>query len=96
MFAGRLRTETALARVIAVFGAAKPRCAYLFANRIKVLVHDGVGINHSDFINETLPFSGLHQSCLEIISYMTWPDAYFQAVLASADGFLASGEIAVR
>ena len=41
-------TETALARVVAVFGAAKPRCAYLFAhrraNRIKVLVHDGVGI----------------------------------------------------
>jgi len=31
-----------------VFGAAKPHCAYLFANRranrIKVLVYDGVGI----------------------------------------------------
>nr|WP_160146459.1 IS66 family insertion sequence element accessory protein TnpB [Pseudomonas sp. ALS1131] len=30
------------------FGAAKPHCAYLFANRrgnrMKVLVHDGVGI----------------------------------------------------
>ena len=26
-------TETALARVVAVFGAAKPHCAYLFANR---------------------------------------------------------------
>jgi len=41
-------TETALARVIAVFGAAKPHCAYRFANRranrMKVLVHDGVGI----------------------------------------------------
>ncbi|THF34514.1 IS66 family insertion sequence element accessory protein TnpB [Pseudomonas atacamensis] len=41
-------TETALARVIAVFGAAKPHCAYLFANRratrMKVLVHDGFGI----------------------------------------------------
>lgn len=41
-------TETALARVIAVFGAAKPHCAYLFANRranrMKVLVHDGAGI----------------------------------------------------
>ena len=41
-------TETALARVVAVFGAAKPHCAYLFANRranrMKVLVHDGVGI----------------------------------------------------
>ena len=41
-------TETALARVVAVFGAANPHCANLFANRranrMKVLVHDGVGI----------------------------------------------------
>ncbi|WP_414920375.1 hypothetical protein [Pseudomonas sp. IT-P218] len=29
----RAVTETALARVIAVLGAAKPHCAYLFANR---------------------------------------------------------------
>jgi transposase len=32
---------------VAVFGAAKPHCAYLFANRranrMKVLVHDGLG-----------------------------------------------------
>ena len=44
----RAGTETALARVVEVFGAAKPHCAYLFANRranrMKVLVHDGVGI----------------------------------------------------
>ena len=44
----RAGTETALARVVAVFGAAKPHCAYLFANRrasrMKVLVYDGVGI----------------------------------------------------
>lgn len=44
----RAGTETALARVVTVFGAAKPHCVYLFANRranqIKVLVHDGVGI----------------------------------------------------
>jgi len=43
----RAGTETALARVVAVFGAAKPHCAYLFAirraNRMKVLVHDGRG-----------------------------------------------------
>ncbi|XVN20042.1 IS66 family insertion sequence element accessory protein TnpB [Pseudomonas corrugata] len=43
-----IRIDTALARVVAVFGAAKPHCAYLFANRranrMKVLVHDGVGI----------------------------------------------------
>jgi transposase len=41
----RAGTETAL---VAVSGAAKPHCAYLFANRranrMKVLVHDGVGI----------------------------------------------------
>jgi transposase len=40
--------DTALARVITVFGAAHPHHAYLFANRranrLKVLVHDGIGI----------------------------------------------------
>ena len=44
----RAGVDTTMARVIAVFGAAKPHHAYLFANRrgnrIKVLVHDGVGI----------------------------------------------------
>jgi transposase len=44
----RADTETTLARVVAVFGAAKPHCAYLFANRratgMKVLVHDGIGV----------------------------------------------------
>ena len=44
----RAGTDTALARVIVVFGAAHPHHAYLFANqranRIKVLVHDGIGI----------------------------------------------------
>ena len=44
----RAGTDTALARVVAVFGAAKPHCAYLFANkranRMKVLVHDGFGL----------------------------------------------------
>jgi len=39
----RAGTDTALARVVEVFGAAKPHCAYLFANRranrMKVLVH---------------------------------------------------------
>jgi transposase len=41
-------TDTALARVVSVFGAAHPHTAYLFANtrgnRMKVLVHDGIGI----------------------------------------------------
>ncbi len=44
----RAGTDTALARVIRVFGAAQPHHAYLFANRranrMKVLVHDGIGI----------------------------------------------------
>ncbi len=44
----RSGTESALARVVNVFGSARPHHAYLFANRranrMKVLVHDGVGI----------------------------------------------------
>jgi transposase len=44
----RSGTEAALARVVHVFGAARPHHAYLFANRranrMKVLVHDGIGI----------------------------------------------------
>lgn len=44
----RAGTETALARVVQVFGAAHPYHAYLFANaranRMKVLVHDGFGV----------------------------------------------------
>jgi len=44
----RAGTDTALARVVAVFGAAHPHTAYLFANRranrMKVMVHDGIGI----------------------------------------------------
>ena len=44
----RAGTDTVLARVVAAFGAAQPHHAYLFANkranRLKVLVHDGIGI----------------------------------------------------
>jgi transposase len=44
----RAGTETALARVVKVFGEARAHHAYLFANRranrMKVLVHDGIGI----------------------------------------------------
>src|ERR1044071_10146901 len=44
----RSGTEAALARVVRVFGAAHPHHAYLFANRranrMKVLVHDGIGV----------------------------------------------------
>jgi transposase len=44
----RAGTESALARVVKVFGAAHPHHAYLFTNkratRMKVLVHDGIGV----------------------------------------------------
>ena len=44
----RAGTESALARVVNVFGEARPHHAYMFANRranrMKVLVHDGFGV----------------------------------------------------
>lgn len=44
----RAGTDSALARVVAVFGSAQPHHAYVFANkranRLKILVHDGIGI----------------------------------------------------
>jgi transposase len=44
----RAGTDTALARVVSVFGQAKAHHAYLFANRrasrMKVLIHDGFGL----------------------------------------------------
>jgi len=44
----RVGTEAALGRVVSVFGSARPHHAYLFANRranrMKVLVHDGIGV----------------------------------------------------
>ena len=44
----RAGMESALARVVTVFGSAQPHHAYHFvnrrANRMKVLVHDGIGI----------------------------------------------------
>ena len=44
----RAGADTALARVVKVFGAARPHHAYLFTNkrtnRLKVLVHDGIGV----------------------------------------------------
>lgn len=51
----RAGTDTALARVVSVFGHAREYHAYLLANRsanrMKVLVHDGFGRNSptSDF-----------------------------------------------
>lgn len=44
----RAGSHTALGRVVAVFGAAHPHHAYIFTNRrgdrMKVLIHDGIGI----------------------------------------------------
>jgi transposase len=44
----RAGTDTALARVVKEFGAAHPHHAYCFANRranrMKILVHDGIGV----------------------------------------------------
>jgi transposase len=44
----RMGTEAALARVFRVFGQAHPHHGYIFANRranrMKVLVHDGIGV----------------------------------------------------
>ena len=44
----RAGADRALTRVIDVFGNAKPHHAYLFvnrrANRLKVIVHDGLGV----------------------------------------------------
>lgn len=44
----RAGPDTALARVVKDFGAARPHHAYVFANkranRMKILVHDGLGI----------------------------------------------------
>lgn len=44
----RAGTDTILARILVVFGEARPYHAYLFANqrgtRMKLLVHDGIGI----------------------------------------------------
>jgi transposase len=44
----RCGPETTLARVVQAFGAAKPHCAYLFANkranRMKILLCDGFGV----------------------------------------------------
>jgi len=44
----RAGPDTALARVLKVFGTARPHCAYFFANRrgnrMKVLIHDSLGV----------------------------------------------------
>ena len=45
----RAGTDTALARVVAVFGAAQPHCAYLFANkRANRMMVWASGLPHGD------------------------------------------------
>ena len=62
----RSGTESALARVVHVFGSARPPHAYLFANRranrMKVLMHDGIGVwlaarplNQGKFVSPKYP-----------------------------------------
>jgi transposase len=64
----RAGIDSALARVVNVFGAAHPHTAYLFANRranrMKVLVHDGIGV--------WLAARRLHQG------HFFWPNAATQ------------------
>ena len=61
----RAGTETILAQVVRVFGEAKPHHAHFFTNqrgnRLKVLVHDGIGI--------WLAARRLHQG------HFVWPQA---------------------
>jgi transposase len=72
----RAGTDTALGRVVQVFGAAHPHHAYLFANRranrMKVLVHDGIGIwlaarrlNQGKFVWPVPGVNRHHQLCTE-------------------------------
>jgi transposase len=72
----RAGTDTALGRVVQVFGAAHPHHAYLFANRranrMKVLVHDGIGIwlaarrlNQGKFVWPAPGVNRHHQLCTE-------------------------------
>ena len=63
----RAGTDTALASVVAVFSAAQPHTAYIFANkrtnRLKVLVHDGFGI----WLAARLRISAIVDACFSLI-----------------------------
>lgn len=63
----RAGTGTALARVVAVFGAAHPH-TYLFANkrgtRLDVLVHEGMGIWLAALGPLPLAFTGRHSAAI--------------------------------
>ena len=63
--------DSSLARVVKVFGSANPHTAYIFANRranrMKVLVHDGIGF--------WLAARRLHQG------HFVWPNSTGQTQL---------------
>ena len=71
----RAGVDTALARVVKVFGAAKAHHAYIFANRranrMKVLVHDGFSL--------WLCARRLHQG------YFVWPHLTSMSVPGKPD-----------
>ena len=68
----RAGTDTALARVIATFGAAHPHHAYVFANqranRLKRLVHVCSAVGHA----KAMPLTrrGLDKDCVPVAGYV--------------------------
>jgi transposase len=82
----RAGTDTALAAVVTVFGAAHPHTAYIFANkranRLKILVHDGFGIwlaarrlHQGKFVwvSNAVPAVGLQHAQLDALLLVTLP-----------------------
>jgi transposase len=79
--------DSALARVVEVFGAAYPHHAYLFANRranrMKVLVHDGIGtwlgarrLNQGKFVwpceGKTSHYAATQEQWLALVIGLPW------------------------
>ena len=68
----RAGPDTVLARVVKVFGEAKPDCAYLFTNkrghRLKILIHDGQGI----WLCARRPEQTVQTLTVQCASYSTW------------------------
>ena len=94
----RAGPDTALARVVQVFGAAKPHHAYLFANkrgnRVKILLHDGLGLwLLARRLNEgRFKWSRLGQDKLRI----ALSDAQLQALLIGLPWQHMSGDKAIK
>ncbi len=80
-------TDTALARVVSMFGQAKAYHAYVFANprasRMKVLIHDGFGLwlcarrRHPDqFVWATSSYAHFWSGCRKRHFKTVWHEAY--------------------